>query len=136
MPFGQRRQICCEQVEITASDAALADLPSVVLPLAVADLPLILWCRSPRLFDLPEFRAVGGHGRPCGGGFGRFLRPAGGPPAAGGGSGASSGPPVGDLAWTHLTRWREMLVAGLREPPEPGAAVPERSRFAWATAAP
>jgi hypothetical protein len=26
MPFGQRRQICCEQVEITASDAALADL--------------------------------------------------------------------------------------------------------------
>jgi len=26
MPFGQRRQICCEQVEITASDAALEDL--------------------------------------------------------------------------------------------------------------
>ena len=26
MPFGQRRQICCEQIEITASDAALADL--------------------------------------------------------------------------------------------------------------
>src|SRR5581483_8635333 len=33
MPFGQRRQICCEQVEITASDAALRDLWSVVLPL-------------------------------------------------------------------------------------------------------
>ena len=27
MPFGQRQQICCEQIEITASDAALADLP-------------------------------------------------------------------------------------------------------------
>src|SRR5947207_5249217 len=26
MPFGQRRQICCEQVEITAGDPALADL--------------------------------------------------------------------------------------------------------------
>ena len=34
MPFGQRRQICCEQVEITASDIALADLQSVILPLA------------------------------------------------------------------------------------------------------
>ena len=29
-PFGQRQQICCEQIEITASDAALADLPSVI----------------------------------------------------------------------------------------------------------
>ena len=26
MPFGQRKQICCEQVEITVSDDALADL--------------------------------------------------------------------------------------------------------------
>src|ERR1700750_1915938 len=25
MPFGQRRQICCEQVELTVSDAALGD---------------------------------------------------------------------------------------------------------------
>src|SRR5207248_1136529 len=58
MPFGQRRQICCEQVEITAADAALADLPSVVLPLAVADLPVILWCRAPRLLGMPEFREI------------------------------------------------------------------------------
>ena len=39
-------------------DAALADLPSVVLPLAVPDLPVILWCRSARLVDLPEFGAI------------------------------------------------------------------------------
>ena len=55
MPFGQRRQICCEQIEIVSADASLADLPPVVLPLAVPDLPLMLWCRSPRLC---------GHGRP------------------------------------------------------------------------
>src|SRR5664279_1096738 len=53
-PFGQRQQICCEQIEITASDPALADLPSVILPLAVPDLPTILWCRSPRLVQRPE----------------------------------------------------------------------------------
>src|SRR5437899_1928928 len=57
-PFGQRRQICCEQIELTASDAALADLPSVVLPLAVPDLPVILWCRSPRLAAIPVFRDI------------------------------------------------------------------------------
>ena len=58
MPFGERRQICCEQIEITASDAALADLPSVVLPLAAPDLPVIVWSRSARLFEMPPFGAI------------------------------------------------------------------------------
>src|SRR5450631_2035387 len=57
-PFGQRQQICCEQIEITASDAALADLPSVILPLAVPDLPVILWCRAARLVRRPEFADI------------------------------------------------------------------------------
>src|SRR3954468_17402153 len=57
-PFGQRQQICCEQIELTASDAALGDLPSVLLPLIVADLPVILWCRSPRLVMMPEFAEI------------------------------------------------------------------------------
>src|SRR5207245_309277 len=56
-PFGQRQQICCEQVEITASDAALADLPPLLLALAVPDLPLIVWCRSPKLARISEVRA-------------------------------------------------------------------------------
>ena len=60
-PFGQRRQICCEQIELTASDAALGDLPSVLLPLAVPDLPVILWCRSPRLFRHEEFGEIAGN---------------------------------------------------------------------------
>jgi glucose-6-phosphate dehydrogenase assembly protein OpcA len=108
MPFGQRRQICCEQVEITASDAALPDLPSVVLPLAVPDLPLILWCRRPRVFDLPEFRQLADMAA-------RVVVDSGGfsdPPSAIrrlAAEVARPGPPIGDLAWTYLTRWREML---------------------------
>jgi len=43
---------------ITASDAALADLPSVVLPLAAPDLPVIVWSRSARLFEMPPFSAI------------------------------------------------------------------------------
>ena len=108
MPFGQRRQICCEQIEITASDAALADLPSVVLPLAAPDLPVIVWSRSARLFEMPVFGAItrmaakvvvdsAGFADPK-----RALRLL--------AETAASGVPLGDLAWTRLTRWREMLA--------------------------
>ncbi len=107
MPFGQRRQICCEQVEITVSDAALADLQSVVLPLAVPDLPLILWCRSTRLLGMPEFRAFAQMAdkvildsavAPDPAALLDRLRAA-----------AQRGVMLGDLSWTILTRWREML---------------------------
>jgi glucose-6-phosphate dehydrogenase assembly protein OpcA len=108
MPFGQRRQICCEQIEITASDAALADLAPVVLPLAVPDLPVIVWCRSARLVDMPEFHAIAAMARkvvldsaalPDGHSALRRVAEI-----------ARRGVMVGDLSWTRLTRWREMLA--------------------------
>jgi glucose-6-phosphate dehydrogenase assembly protein OpcA len=108
MPFGQRRQICCEQVEITASDAALSDLAPVVLPLAVPDLPLILWCRSARLVEMKEFREIAAMAdkvvldsaaMPDGRAALRRLAAA-----------SERGVMLGDLAWTRLTRWREMLA--------------------------
>ena len=107
MPFGQRRQICCEQIEITASDSALGDLPSVVLPLAVADLPLIVWCRSPRLIGMPEFRAIASMAHKvtidsAEIADGRAVLPR---LAAA----LQRDVLLGDLAWTRLTRWREML---------------------------
>jgi hypothetical protein len=57
-PFGSRQHICCEQIEITSSDASLPDVPAVVLPLVVADLPVMLWCRSSRATDLDGFREL------------------------------------------------------------------------------
>jgi glucose-6-phosphate dehydrogenase assembly protein OpcA len=107
MPFGQRRQICCEQVEITAADAALADLPSVVLPLVVADLPVILWCRAPRLLGMPEFRAIAGMATKVVVDSSamadameslRHMKAV-----------IGRGVVLGDLAWTRMTRWRAML---------------------------
>jgi len=108
MPFGQRRQICCEQVEITAPDASLADLPPLILPLCVPDLPVLLWCRSGRLSGMPEFAPMAamahrvvldsaklGAARDalpyCSAMVGR-------------------GTLLGDLAWTRLTLWRETLA--------------------------
>jgi glucose-6-phosphate dehydrogenase assembly protein OpcA len=108
MPFGERRQICCEQIEITASDAALADLPSVVLPLAAPDLPVIVWSRSARVFEMPPFGAIARMATKVvvdSAGFAdpkRALRML--------AETARSGVPLGDLAWTRLTRWREMLA--------------------------
>ena len=100
MPFGQKRKVCCEQVEISISDAALADLPSVILPLAVADLPVIVWCRSPRIVGMPEFAAIAAMASRVivdGDALGRI------PDAA------PSGTRLGDLAWTRLTPWRATL---------------------------
>ncbi len=103
MPFGQRRQICCEQVEIAVSDAGLPDLASVVRPLAVPDLPLILWCRSPRLLGMPEFDAIGTAAR-------KVIIDSGGHLAlADVARFAARGTLLADLAWTRITRWRETL---------------------------
>jgi glucose-6-phosphate dehydrogenase assembly protein OpcA len=115
MPFGQRRQICCEQIEISASHGSLADLPAVILPLVVADLPVILWSRPPRLLASPAWRdlshiatktildsAAFPDPREA---LRRFARA------------ASSGLLLADLAWTRLTRWRE-LIAQIFENPQ------------------
>ncbi len=100
-PFGQKRQVCCEQVEITAPDAAVADLPSVILPLAVADLPLVVWCRSARVAALPEFGGMGAMAQrvildSARAGLDSVVKLAGVARA-------------GDLAWTRLTPWRSLL---------------------------
>jgi len=108
MPFGQRRQICCEQIEITASDASLPDLPAVILPLAVADLPVILWCRGARLFDLEDFPKLARIADKVVLDSATMGRPA---DILGRLDGlASSGRLLADLAWTRLTRWRQMLA--------------------------
>lgn len=107
-PFGLGKQICCEQIEITASDEALADLPSVLLPLAVPDLPTIVWCRSPRLVRIPEFGQIARMADKVvldSGGFGKA-----GDAIQWMAETVQGGLTIGDLSWTRLTRWREMLA--------------------------
>ena len=108
MPFGQRRQICCEQIEITASDAALGDLPSVLLPLAVPDLPVVLWCRSPRLLRVPEFNDLARMATKTIFDTTAFSSPADAVWQLA--EAQRRGLLVADLAWTRLTRWREALA--------------------------
>src|ERR1035438_1316940 len=108
MPFGHRRQICCEQIEITASDASLPDLAAVVLPLTVPDLPVILWCRSPRLFHLPAFAQLAAIAQKLvldSASFGDAAAALGEMCGA-----AAAGRLLADLSWTRLTRWRELIA--------------------------
>jgi len=108
MPFGHRQQICCEQIEITASDASLPDLAAVVLPLTVPDLPVILWCRSPRLCQLPGFSQLAEIAQKVVLDSEAFSDAA---AALKEMSGAvAAGRLLADLSWTRLTRWRELIA--------------------------
>lgn len=107
MPFGQRRQICCEQIEITAPPGSMPDVASVISPIAAPDLPLIVWCRCRRTFEDSGFAHLAEIAQKvvvdtsawpdAKGAIGRLA------------SMAARGVTLGDLSWTHLTRWREML---------------------------
>ncbi len=114
MPFGQRRQICCEQIEISTSHSSLADVPAVILPLVVADLPVILWSRPPRLLSSPAWRDLSRiatkviiDSAPFPDRREALQRLA---------RATSSGLLLADLAWTRLTRWRELIAQIFENP--------------------
>ena len=108
MPFSHRQQICCEQIEVTASDASLPDLAAVLLPLKVPDLPVILWCRSPRVFRLAAFPMLASMAQKvvvdslAFGDAAAALREL--------GASVAAGCPLADFSWTRLTRWRELIA--------------------------
>jgi len=105
MPQGQRRQICCEQIEISSSNVSLVDVPAVVLPLVVADLPVILWSRMPSLFATPALNGLARLGAKT------IVDSAAFPDSAAALRRLSaSGLALGDLAWSRLTRWRELIA--------------------------
>jgi len=106
MPFGQRQQICCEEIEISASLDRVPDLPSIVSPLTAADVPRVLWFRSGRISqvaDVGEILTLGDKMifDSAFGGSPEFadLRVL-----------QKAGYIIGDLAWTRLTRLRELIA--------------------------
>jgi glucose-6-phosphate dehydrogenase assembly protein OpcA len=106
MPFGHNRQICCEQVEFSASVNRMVDIPSIVSPLAAPDVPRVVWFRSMRMDNVPNIADLLALGdkiivdsrRPGAPAFAdlRVL--------------CRAGWIVGDLAWTGLTRLRELIA--------------------------
>src|ERR1044071_4041412 len=56
LPTPHSKQVCCEQVTITASEDHLDEVPSATMPLLIADLPVYLWWRAvPEVSDKQLF---------------------------------------------------------------------------------
>lgn len=59
LPSASSKQVCCEQVTITAGGAQADEVPSAVAPLLLSDLPVYLWWHAvPRLADKAMFRRL------------------------------------------------------------------------------
>ena len=114
MPFGHRRQICCEQVEITSSMNRLADVAAIVGPLAVPDLPRMILLRSSRIVRTGALRKI----LPLGDKIIVDSERIGAPGFGELGGLLDAGHITGDLAWTRLTDIRA-LVAQLLENQQP-----------------
>jgi glucose-6-phosphate dehydrogenase assembly protein OpcA len=110
-PFGHHREICCEQVEFSVSIDRARDIPSVVFPLVAPDVPRVLWFRSSRIESVPDLgdilalgdKMIVDSARPGAPAFAdlRVL--------------AKAGMVIGDLAWTRLTRLRQLIAQLLAE---------------------
>jgi glucose-6-phosphate dehydrogenase assembly protein OpcA len=107
-PFGRRQQICCEQIEFRASRERLMDVPSVLRGLTVPNLPVVLWVRSPGLMDtegFPELAELADKVIVESRGESDWKRLMVQVAAL-----IHSGKAAADLAWTRITRWRELLA--------------------------
>jgi glucose-6-phosphate dehydrogenase assembly protein OpcA len=59
LPTGTSKQVCCEQVTITAAGTGVNDVHSAVAPLLLSDLPVYLWWRAvPSIQDKTLFRKL------------------------------------------------------------------------------
>jgi glucose-6-phosphate dehydrogenase assembly protein OpcA len=114
LPLGHHRQICSEQIEITSSGTSLADVPAVLLALTVPDLPVVIWCRCADLFQsislrelfrLADKSIIDSSGMTDLRSVLRELTAA-----------VEARRIVADLAWTRLTRWREMIAQVFEDP--------------------
>ena len=110
-PFGHAQQICCEQIEFSVSINRMADIPSIVAPLAAADVPRVVWFRASRMENVPNIGSLLALGdkivvdstRPGAPAFAdlRVL--------------ANAGYVVGDLAWTRITKLRQLIAQLLQD---------------------
>jgi glucose-6-phosphate dehydrogenase assembly protein OpcA len=108
LAFGRRQQLCCEQIEFTATRDHIPDFYAVALGLTVADLPVLLWIRDAQLLMEPAFQALLPLARPL------IIDSAQFPDALAGLKEMElrrqAGWRVKDLAWSRLTVWRETIA--------------------------
>jgi glucose-6-phosphate dehydrogenase assembly protein OpcA len=58
VPGPDRRQVCCEQITVSAQGEVAAQVSSIVLPLLVPDVPMVLWWPHGEPFQSPVFERL------------------------------------------------------------------------------
>ena len=112
LPTGTAKQVCCEQVTITADGAGVNDVPSAVTPLLLSDLPVYLWWRAvPRIQDKTLFRKLADISDRVIIDSALFNDPHGDFASM---AGVLNATPrwtaISDLNWARLTAWRALLA--------------------------
>jgi glucose-6-phosphate dehydrogenase assembly protein OpcA len=121
-PAPHAAQVCCEQVTVEARGATVGELPAIVRPLLVTDLPALLWWRAPLpaessvLDRLAREVQVVVVDTTRGAVWADGVTPGGDPLAAVSGLLARREAPdaswtMRDLAFARLTPWRELTAA-------------------------
>ena len=108
LAFGRRQQLCCEQIEFTATPDRIPDFYAVALGLTVADLPVLLWIRDARLLLAPHFQQVLRLARPLIVDSAQFVDARAGLLELE--RHRRDGWRIKDLAWSRLTVWRETVA--------------------------
>lgn len=109
MPFGRRSQICCEQIELSAGANSFSEIPRLLRGLVAPDLPVVFWCRSPKVFAHASYELIAAladkvildtRAHPDPDATVRAMD-----------AQLRAGQLVGDITWTRLTRWRQTISA-------------------------
>lgn len=109
LPVAGEKQVCSEEISVAARGEAVADLPSVVVPLTVSGLPVYLWCRAGRFQPLPHFNQILRISDHVFVDSARFSDPSADLSSFAAQVG-KSGITFSDLNWTRLTPWRELVA--------------------------
>ena len=118
LPVAGEKQVCSEEISVAASGEAVADLPSLVVPLTVSGLPVYLWWRGGRYQPHAPFSQILRISDHVIVDSARFPDPPADLSSFATRVDKSSGDiAFSDLNWTRLTPWRE-LVAQCFDPPE------------------
>jgi glucose-6-phosphate dehydrogenase assembly protein OpcA len=119
LPTPTSKQVCCEQVTITASEDHLDEAPSAIVPLLISDLPVYLWWRAePKAEDKELYGWLADIADRVVIDSAKFNDPEGDLASIAKARGnAAHGPALSDVNWARLTAWRA-LVAGFYDVPE------------------
>ncbi len=104
---GGNQQICSEGIEIAAGAARIGELARLAAPLVTRDLPVMMWCRGPRVFSSSDFEPLFALARKI------IVDSCSAPDAALAFAAIRrmrARRRIADLSWTRLTGWREALA--------------------------